>query len=190
MDDKKELRQRLRALRRDHVAALPPTMKALLFLRPPAPLAAMIPDDAVVGLYHATAQEAPTRSYAKWFSENGRRIALPWFADRDSPMQFREWRDPYEDSDLVESPWGGLQPQDESPELIPDTAFVPLLGFTGDGWRIGQGGGHYDRWLGANPSVQAIGLAWDCQLLDSLPVEPHDIPMRAVVTPSRLYHGD
>lgn len=190
MDDKNELRQRLRALRRDHVAALPPTIKALLFLRPPSPIAAMIPDGSTVALYHATAYEAPTRSYAKWFSENGRKIALPWFADRDSPMRFREWGDPYEDSDLVQSPWGGFQPRDDSPELAPDTAFIPLLGFTGTGGRIGQGGGHYDRWLAANPAVQAIGMAWDCQLLDTIPVEPHDIAMRAVVTPTRLYNGD
>lgn len=65
--------------------------------------------------------------------------------------------------------------------------FVPCVGFTADGGRLGQGAGHYDRWLAAHPSAVAIGLAWDCQLVDELPTEPHDHPLDAVVTPTRLY---
>jgi 5-formyltetrahydrofolate cyclo-ligase len=65
--------------------------------------------------------------------------------------------------------------------------FVPVVGFTEDGARLGQGGGHYDRWLAAHPGAVAIGLAWDCQRVDALPVEPHDAPLAAVVTPTRLY---
>mgnify|MGYP006195389569 FL=1 len=53
--------------------------------------------------------------------------------------------------------------------------------------RLGQGAGHYDRWLANNPPHAAIGLAWDCQLEESLPIEPHDVPLHAVVTPTRLY---
>jgi 5-formyltetrahydrofolate cyclo-ligase len=65
--------------------------------------------------------------------------------------------------------------------------FVPLIGFTADGARLGQGGGHYDRWLPEHPGTLTIGLAWDCQLEDTLPHEAHDQPLRAVVTPTRLY---
>jgi len=64
---------------------------------------------------------------------------------------------------------------------------VPLIAFTADGHRLGQGGGHYDRWLGAHPETPAIGLAWDCQLAEELPVEDHDHPLAAVVTPTRIY---
>jgi 5-formyltetrahydrofolate cyclo-ligase len=64
-----------------------------------------------------------------------------------------------------------------------------LVGFTQDGARLGQGGGHYDRWLAANRDAVALGLAWDCQLVDDLPVEEHDQPLRAVITPTRLYGG-
>jgi 5-formyltetrahydrofolate cyclo-ligase len=71
--------------------------------------------------------------------------------------------------------------------VVPDVLFVPLVGFTADGGRLGQGGGHYDRWLEAHPETKAIGLAWDCQLADDLPREPHDRPLLAVVTPTRLY---
>ena len=64
---------------------------------------------------------------------------------------------------------------------------VPLVGFTAKGDRLGQGGGHYDRWLEDREEVTAIGLAWDCQLTENLPVEPHDRRLDAVVTPTRFY---
>jgi 5-formyltetrahydrofolate cyclo-ligase len=190
VDDKHRLREELRAQRKAHVAALPPVTKHLLFLRPPGPVAALVGEGTVVGLYHALPHEAPTRGYAKWVSENGRRIALPWFEHRDAPMRFRAWRDPYEDAGLEIGPHRHLQPTIDSEELFPDVAFVPLLGFTAEGDRIGQGGGHYDRWLAANSAVLPIGLAWDCQLRPSLPSEPHDRPLRGIITPTRFYGVD
>jgi len=189
MTNKPTLRAKLRAERRAHVAALPASTRALILLRPPAPLAARVPEGATVGLYHASAHEAPTLGYARWFYENGRTLALPWFAGADAPMQFRAWQDPFELSDLEPGPWGQLQPAAGAAEVSPDAVFVPLIGFTSDGHRLGQGGGHYDRWLAANPAVTAIGLAWDVQHVDALPHEPHDQRLAAVVTPTRIYEG-
>lgn len=189
MTDKQKLREELRAQRKAHVAALPAATRGLLFLRPPGPVAALVPEGTAIGLYHALPGEAPTRGYAKWLSENGRRIALPWFADREAPMRFRLWADPYDDAGLEPGPHRHLQPAADAEELFPDAVFVPLVGFTAQGDRLGQGGGHYDRWLAANPSVAALGLAWDCQLRDSLPSEPHDRILRGVITPTRFYGG-
>ena len=189
MDDKQRLRARMRALRREHVAVLPDSTRALLFRRPPGPLVALTPDDGVIGLYHALATEAPTRSYAQWFMENGRTVALPWFGGKGAAMRFRLWTDPYDDAGLEVGPYGQLQPSDHAPEVTPDLVIVPLLAFSAHGDRLGQGGGHYDRWLSANPAALAVGLAWDCQRVDSLPLESHDQPLRAVVTPTRLYEG-
>ncbi len=190
MDEKQKLRAELRAARRAHVAALADATRALLFHRPPAPLAALIPEGGTVGLYHAGPHEAPTRSYARWLHENGRSLALPWFAGREAPMTFRRWADPYDDAGFAPGPWGALQPPADADQVVPDAVFVPLLGFTAEGARLGQGGGHYDRWLAAHPSVLPIGLAWDCQRLDFLPLEPHDRRLRAVVTPTRFYEGE
>ena len=189
MNEKPLLRARFRKARRAHVAALPAVTRKLLFLRPPAPIAAMVAEGATVGLYHATAEEAPARAYAQWFFENGRTIALPWFAAKGEPMRFRQWLDPFEDDGLEPGPYGALQPGNDAPEVTPALAFVPLLAFTGKGERLGQGGGHYDRWLAANSATLAVGLAWDCQLADYLPCEPHDRPLHAVVTPTRFYEG-
>ena len=187
MDEKKALRASLRQARRAHVAALNERIKALIFLRPPAAVARLAQPGAAVGLYHALPDEAPTLGYARWFAQQGHPVALPWFAGPGAPMQFRLWQNPHDEDGLEVGPYGALQPLAQAPEAEPAVVFVPLVGFTADGHRLGQGGGHYDRWLAAHPEALALGLGWDCQLADDLPVEPHDQPLRAIITPTRLY---
>ena len=180
----------MRTARRAHVAALPDAILGLLFRQPPAPLVRLIPEGATIGLYRAMRDEAPASRYAAHFHEAGHTIALPWFAGRSAPMQFAVHSDPYGEADLEPGPFGLLQPAADAPAAIPDVLFVPLIGFTAEGQRLGQGGGHYDRWLASHPGTIAIGLAWDCQLCETLPLEPHDVPLRAVVTPTRLYGAE
>jgi len=189
-ENKAALRRQHRRLRREHVAALPERMRALLFLRPPVQVARAIPDGATVGLYHPHPHEAPTLSYARWLYENGRRVALPWFAERDAPMEFRRWADPFDLEALEAGPFGIPQPSSDAPVAEPSVLFVPLIAFTAEGGRLGQGGGHYDRWLAAHPETVAIGLGWDCQLAETLPTEAHDRPLDAIVTPTRLFEGN
>ena len=141
----------------------------------------------MIGLYSANADEAPASGYARFFHERGHPIALPAFADDEAPMQFREHTDPFGQSDLEQGPFGIRQPAKSAAGIVPDVLFVPLIGFTADGDRLGQGGGHYDRWLAEHPGRMAIGLAWDVQLRDALPTEPHDIALDAIVTPTRIY---
>lgn len=184
---KSDLRKSLRAARRDHVAAQSDAIRALLFHRPPAPLVDMIDPAASIGVYHAGEAEAPASGYARFFLERGNRIALPRFDAKDGPMHFAEHADPFGESDLEGGPFGILQPQCSAAPVIPEVVFVPLIGFTAHGDRLGQGGGHYDRWLADHPEALAIGLAWDVQLCDTLPTEPHDKRMSAVVTPTRMY---
>lgn len=184
---KTELRRAMRAARRAHVEALPDHIRGLLFHRPPAPLLARIAQDAVIGVYHAGPWEAPAGGYARFFHDAGHPIALPRFAATDAPMGFARFADPYADSDLAVGPFGMLQPAADAEALIPDVVFVPLVGFTAALDRLGQGGGHYDRWLAEHPGVLTVGLAWDAQLCDALPTEPHDATLGAVITPTRIY---
>lgn len=184
---KSELRKTLRAARKVHVEALPDAIRGLLFHRPPAPLLARIGDEAVIGLYHAAAYEAPASGYGRFFHEAGHTIALPHFTSPDAPMTFRHHTDPYAQDDLEVGPFGILQPAADAEPLVPDVLFVPLVGFTPALERLGQGGGHYDRWLAEHPPALAVGLAWDAQACDTLPTEPHDKPLDAVVTPTRIY---
>ncbi len=187
--DKQTLRKMLREKRREHVEALPPAVSSLVFSRPPSAVQAMVPDGSTVGLYHTSGSEAPSLAYAKWFHENGHALALPRFAGREASMEFRRWHDPYDEDELEPGPFGLLQPPALSEAERPGVLFVPLVGFTAAGDRLGQGGGHYDRWLSAHRDVPAIGLAWDCQRVDHLPREAHDRAMVMVVTPTRIYEG-
>ena len=188
---KSALRKALRRERREHAASLPAEVSALVFRRPPAAVLEWVPSApagrATIGLYRADAGEAPAASYARYFLEAGHRIALPRITDLAAPMTFHVHTDPFAESDLEEGRMGLMQPAADAEEVVPDMLFVPLVGFTGRGERIGQGGGFYDRWLAAHPGTVSVGLAWDVQKVDALPVEPHDVRLRAVVTPTRLY---
>ncbi len=184
--EKQALRRELRARRSDYAAALDPSTRALLFRRPPGQVLEWLPQGATIGLYYDTPQEAPARPYARFLFENGFAVALPAFTGRSDPMQFRRWGDPIGETDLVQGPFGP-QPETDNGAVTPQVLFVPLVGFTERGERIGQGAAHYDGWLARHPDTIAIGMAWDIQLVDSLPLEPHDIPLKAIVTPTRLY---
>lgn len=185
--DKQVLRTELKKRRREHVAAIPAMQLGLLFRRPPEALVRLVPEGATIGLYHEMPAEAPAGHYARWFFERGHKIALPWFAGRAAPMAFREWSNPFVEDLLEPDPFKSKQPGSDSAELVPEVLFCPLVGFSDRGGRLGLGAGHYDRWLAAHPPRLAIGLAWDCQLVVELPTEPHDHPLDAVITPTRLY---
>lgn len=184
---KKEVRARFRDARRQHVASLDTATCALLFMRPPAAVVDAIPTEALIGLYHASPHEARTSGYAKFFLERGHTLALPRFSSSDAPMEFAVYKDPFEEADLEAGPFGTMQPTSDADAVIPGALFVPLIGFTAAGERLGQGGGHYDRWIARSRPPCVIGLAWDCQLAESLPCEVHDERMDAVITPTRMY---
>ncbi len=183
---KKQLRNELRRKRIEHAASLPPEVSALVFNRPPAPALALVPEGATIGLYRSDEGEAPSRGYIRFFFENGHRIALPRVTTLDKPMEFRVHTDPYEESDLESGVWGLRQPGVSAPVVTPEVLFMPLVGFTASGDRLGQGGGYYDRYLAAHPQTIAIGMAWDEQETPELPSEPHDMRLSAIVTPTRV----
>lgn len=184
---KADLRKTLRNARREHGASLPPQVSALVFRRPPGPVTELVPEGAIIGLYHAMTHEAPAAGYARFFAEEGHTIALPALAAPDAPMQFRIHTDPFGQTDLVEGPMGIMQPKDDAEVVEPQVLFVPVVGFTENGHRLGQGGGFYDRYLSAHPGTIALGLAWDVQKVDDMPMEDHDMPLNAVITPTRIY---
>lgn len=183
---KDALRRQLRRARREHAAALPREVSALVFNRPPAALLELVPAEVAIGLYRADPGEAPAGGYSRFFHERGHRIALPRITTLNQPMHFHLHSDPFEESDLEDGPLGLRQPAADAPEITPEVLFMPLVGFTAGGERLGQGGGFYDRWLAAHPATVAIGMAWDMQEVEDLPVEAHDMPLAAIVTPTRI----
>ena len=98
------------------------------------------------------------------------------------PLQFRRWL-PGEPT--VPGVWGIPRPPDSSPEVEPDVLIIPMLAFDRQGYRLGYGGGFYDRTLEklrAKKNVVAIGVAYFAQELPSVPHGPHDQPINFVMT--------
>lgn len=89
--------------------------------------------------------------------------------------------------------FGIQEPLTDVRQVIPlnklDVMLVPLVAFDLQGQRLGMGGGFYDRTLQQHQDYhfQPVGLAHDCQQVDSLPVEHWDIPLPAVITPSAIH---
>ena len=82
----------------------------------------------------------------------------------------------------VDGPDLRVQPGDVDPASL-DVVVVPGLAFTADGRRLGQGGGHYDRFLPRlRPECRTVGAAFAEQVVDDLPTEPHDVRLDLVVT--------
>jgi 5-formyltetrahydrofolate cyclo-ligase len=82
----------------------------------------------------------------------------------------------------VDGPDLRVEPGDLDPRLL-DVVVVPGLAFTADGRRLGQGGGHYDRFLPRlQPACRTVGAAFAEQLVADLPTEPHDVRLDLVVT--------
>ncbi len=99
-------------------------------------------------------------------------------------MEFRECK-----GRNLAGPWGVMQPEGVNVSVKPDLLLVPLVAADPQGNRLGQGQGHYDRALAGlrkNGEIVAIGLAWECQIADSLPADPWDEQLNYIVTPERL----
>lgn len=92
--------------------------------------------------------------------------------------------------ELLTGMFGIREPAADAPRVDPDdidAALVPGVAFDADCWRLGYGGGYYDRLLPLLRSDCArIGIAYDEQVLEAIPAEEHDVRLDAVVTPTRV----
>ncbi|HWP20016.1 MAG TPA: 5-formyltetrahydrofolate cyclo-ligase [Burkholderiaceae bacterium] len=110
-------------------------------------------------------------------------MALPWARRNPRTMEYRAWdgRPPQAVDEC------GI-PSSEGPVVVPDVVLVPCVGYTLQGYRLGYGGGYFDRWLAAHPHVTAVGVAWSASQVD-FPPEPHDQPLAAIVTEQGVVTG-
>ena len=108
-------------------------------------------------------------------------ICMPVVLGKARPLGFRGW---HTGAAMIAGAFGALIPA-EGPDLVPEVLVVPLLAYDGRGYRLGYGGGFYDRTLqqlrAAGPVV-AIGFAFQGQAVDALTVEATDQPMDMIVT--------
>jgi len=107
-------------------------------------------------------------------------VCLPVVLGDDLPLELRLWE---QGTALYEAGFGTLAPSELAPHVEPDVIIMPLLGFDRHGTRLGYGGGYYDRTLdrlGKRPRL--VGIAFAAQEIDTVPREPHDVPLDVVVT--------
>lgn len=137
----------------------------------------------VAAVYKAQGSELDAMPVAQALLDQDVDLALPVAVAADEPLIFRRWRprDPLElDASSVPAPL----PLAES--VRPDVVFIPLLAVDRRGYRLGQGGGYYDRTLAelrqTGPMPWFIGLCYSGQLIDMIANEAHDERLHGVLT--------
>jgi 5-formyltetrahydrofolate cyclo-ligase len=132
-----------------------------------------------VSLYWPFRGELDLRGWMALAAERGARVALPVVEAKGRPLSFREWRPGCR---MERGVWNIPVPSDGAP-VTPDVVIAPLVGFDPGCYRLGYGGGFYDRTLAAlSPRPRAIGVGHPVAAIPTIYPQPHDVPMDAIVT--------
>lgn len=111
--------------------------------------------------------------------ECGWQAVMPTVAVPDAPMEFRPWRP---GTPLVADPFGIPVP-DTAAGPAPAVLLLPLVAFDAAGYRLGYGGGYFDRTLAAcAPRPVTIGVGFDCCGVATIWPQAHDVPLDCIVT--------
>jgi 5-formyltetrahydrofolate cyclo-ligase len=139
---------------------------------------------AIVSGFSAIRDEIDPAALLAQLHGEGYRLALPAMQGKGLPLIFRAWSP---GDAMAKVTWGIAEPLPDKPVLDPDVVLVPLLAFDTRGFRLGYGGGFYDRTLErlrAIKPVVAVGIAYDELKVDAVPHQVYDQPLDWVLTPS------
>ncbi len=137
-------------------------------------------DRKIIGFYWPFKGEFdPRRLVREIQASDGWYAVLPVVLARNAPMEFRHWTP---GADMEPGIWNIPVPK-TTETALPDLVLAPLVGFDRANYRLGYGGGYFDRTLGAlRPRPLAIGIGFELSRLDSVHPQPHDVPMDFIVT--------
>ncbi len=140
----------------------------------------------VIGITIAIPPEIPTVHMIEQAWREGKEVVIPKCNPENKTMQFKK----ITTFEQLESVYSGLlEPVESTLEINADEIdllIVPGLAFTKEGYRLGFGGGYYDRFM-SKYNGSTIALAYECQLIDELPIELHDLPVQLVVTNHQVF---
>ncbi|MGC2201162.1 MAG: 5-formyltetrahydrofolate cyclo-ligase, partial [Stellaceae bacterium] len=176
-------RQRLLALR----TRIPPNERREWGREIEARLRSLLQDrqGITLGVYWPFQAEFDPRPLIDWMLAQGSRVALPAVVDKQGPLEYRAWR-PGEP--LMDGVWNIPVPQ-ERDILIPQAVLAPLVGFDRECYRLGYGGGYFDRTLAAlSPRPLAIGVGFEMSQIQTIYPQLFDVPMDVVVTEKEIRH--
>ncbi len=135
-----------------------------------------------VSAFIASRSEIDLAGVVRWLQRRGTPVGMPVVVGKAEPLVFRRYR--YGDA-LISGSFGIPVPRGDSEVIMPSVFLVPLAAFDRRGYRIGYGGGFYDRTLArarAERSVLAIGVAFACQEVGRVASDAYDQPVDLVVT--------
>ena len=145
-----------------------------------------LPDSGqhVIGFCWPYKNEYDARHLLADLRRRGVTTVLPAIIAPKSPLVFRQWQPGVT---LKAGPLGIPFPAD-SPEMQPDIVLLPVVGFDAAGYRLGYGGGYFDRTLAAIPrKPRVIALAYEMLFIETIHPQPHDVPVDYVVTERGVY---
>jgi 5-formyltetrahydrofolate cyclo-ligase len=138
--------------------------------------------DAVSG-YWPLGEEIDPRPVLEALHARGHPIGLPTMPGADQPLTFRAWQP---GAELQDGGFGTRVPPQSAPVIVPRVLLVPLLAFDRAGYRLGYGGGFYDRTLAQlradQPDTLAVGVAYQAQEVDAVPVDRYDQRLDMILT--------
>ena len=135
--------------------------------------------DRRVGFYWPLNGEVDLMPFMRRTVGKMREAALPVVIGKEQPLEF--WRWSARTKLCARGLWNIPSPI-ERIVVNPDVLLVPLVGFDEAGYRLGYGTGYYDRTLAAAPGPLTIGIGYEMASLGSIYPQPHDIPMKLIVT--------
>lgn len=136
-----------------------------------------------LGFYWPIRGELDLRGVAQRHVEAGGTAALPVVVAKNAPVEFWQWT---RGAPMRRGFWNIPVPA-ERRIVTPDALLIPLVGYDVAGYRLGYGGGYYDRTLAAAaPQPLRIGVGYDDSELATIHPQPHDVPMSFIVTDQRL----
>jgi 5-formyltetrahydrofolate cyclo-ligase len=142
--------------------------------------------DSVIAGYWPLQTELDARPLMMVLAERGHTLCLPVVGEGQGFLSFKQWKPGVA---LERGRFGVMIPSKTSEVCSPTVLFVPLLAWNKDGHRLGYGQGYYDRTLAELRSrkiITAIGFGYECQYSETLPIEPTDQPLDAIITEQRI----
>jgi 5,10-methenyltetrahydrofolate synthetase len=131
-----------------------------------------------VGVYNPIQGEPSMYEVFPLLAEIGIKLALPSVPAADHALTFSAW---FPGDELMKDRYGVLVPLETAPVVKPDVLFIPCVGYTDDGFRLGYGGGFYDRTLAERPKPKTVGIAYRISRCE-LEVQSHDIALDHIIT--------
>lgn len=136
--------------------------------------------DTVFSAYWPIKGEPDLRPLMGELHDAGVTVALPLVETKAAPLTFRRWTP---GTRMVRGDWNIPVPPPDAPVVTPEIALAPLIGWTADGYRLGYGGGYFDRTLAAlTPKPFVIGIGFEAAQLTTIFPQPHDIPLDLILT--------